>query len=174
MRHFWLLVGATLVIHLVNNAVPIISGALFGGLYLLFLKLIRGQRGDFSDAFSGFSDHFLHLFLAGLVGTALESIGFLLCILPGIYLIVAWMFALPLVIDKRLDFWPAMEISRRVIQQNWLCFFGLGLLCVLAYIVGVLCCIVGVVVAAPLAIGAVAYAYEDLFSSEPAAASRSF
>jgi len=174
MSHFWLLVGATFVINLVSGAAPIIAGAFYGGLYLLFLKLIRGRQGEFADAFAGFSGHFLHLFLAGLVVSALSAVGFLACILPGIYLSIAWLAAVPLVIDKRLDFWPAMEISRRVIHKHWFSFLGLVVLSVLVYLAGVLCCCVGVFVSAPVIIGAFAYAYEDLFGPEPEAASRSF
>ena len=42
-----------------------------------------------------------------------------LCILPGIYLGVAWIFTEALVIDKKLEFWPAMELSRKVVSRHW-------------------------------------------------------
>ena len=61
-------------------------------------------------AFTGFfSKRFLHLFLAHFVASALTVLGFLCLILPGIYLLVAWCFTLALIIDKGLDFWPAMN-----------------------------------------------------------------
>ena len=169
MRNFWLLFGATLVINLLDGAVPIIHGALFGGLYLLFLKLIRGQRAEFGDAFGGFSERFLQLFLAGLVSGILTLVGYVFCIVPGIYLTVAWMFVIPLVVDKRMDFWPAMEVSLRVIQRNWFLFFLLGILNILVVMLGFLALCVGIYVALPITIGAVAYAYEDVFGAEPPA-----
>lgn len=169
MRHFWLLFGATLVINLLDGAVPIIHGALFGGLYLLFLKLIRGQRAEFGDAFGGFSERFLQLFLVGLVSGILTLVGYVFCIVPGIYLTVAWMFVIPLVVDKRMDFWPAMEVSLRVIQRNWFQFFLLGILNILVVMLGFLALCVGIYVALPITIGAVAYAYEDVFGAEPPA-----
>ncbi len=88
---------------------------LMGGLYLCFIKKIRGERVRVETAFSGFSNSFLHLVLAGFVKCVLTMLGLLCLILPGIYLFVAWFFTLPLVIDKRLDFWPAMRLSRKTI-----------------------------------------------------------
>jgi|SRR5579872_6219394 len=168
MRHFWILLGATFVAHFIKG-VPLVgwllAGVLKGGLFYLFLRLIRGQPAEFSDAFRGFNQSFLQLFLAGLVTGLLTSVGFSLCILPGIYLAVAWQFAEVLVIDKNLEFWPAMELSRKVITAHWWLFFGLAILCILVMFVGFLACCIGTFVAAPVVIGAIAYAYEDVFGS---------
>jgi hypothetical protein len=171
-RHFWLIVGASFVLHLIAGTVGILAGVCMGGLYFLLLKLIRGERAQFSDAFAGFSLAFLQLFLAGLISGLLTGVGILCCILPGIYLIVAWIFALPLVIDKKLDFWPAMELSRKVVTRHWWTFLGLLLVNLLVILLGVACCVIGVYVALPIAFGALAYAYEDIFG-RPAAAGNS-
>jgi hypothetical protein len=161
-QHFWLIVGASFVVGLIEGAVPILVGPCMGGLYFLFLKLIRSGRGEFSDAFAGFSQSFLQLFLAGLVSSLLISLGLVLCILPGIYLGVAWLFALPLVIDKKMDFWPAMELSRKVITSHWWVFLGLMLVGFLVGLLGLLVCCVGIYVAQPVVFGAIAFAYEDV------------
>ncbi len=167
-RHFWLLLGATFVVHIIRG-VPLVgwllSGVLTGGLFFLYLRLIRGQTAEFSDAFHGFNQSFLQLFLAGIVTSLLTGVGFALCVIPGIYLAVAWLLAEPLVIDRNLEFWPAMELSRKVISAHWWEFFGLALLCFLLLLAGCLVCCVGVFVAMPVVIGALAYAYEDLFGA---------
>jgi hypothetical protein len=54
-------------------------------------------------------------------------LGICCCIVPGVYLFVAWLFSLPLVMDKRLEFWSAMEASRRVVTRVWFEVFGLFL-----------------------------------------------
>jgi uncharacterized membrane protein len=91
----------------------------------------------------------------------------LLCLLPGIYLAVAWVFALPLVIDKKMDFWPAMELSRKVVHRHWWVFFCLLLVNVLICLLGLAACIIGVFIAQPVAFGALIYAYEDIFGTKP-------
>ena len=166
MRHFWLLVGASFVLGLIEGAVPILTGVCMGGLYLLILKLIRGERAEFGDSFAGFSVAFLPLFLAGLISSLLATIGFLFCIVPGVYLMVAWIFAIPLVIDKKLDFWPAMEASRQVVNQHWWVIFGLLLVNLLVIVAGLAVCCVGVYVAQPIAYAALAYAYEDVYATK--------
>ena len=165
-RHFWLIVGASFVIGLIQGAVGLLGGVCMGGIYFLLLKLIRGERASFGDAFAGFSLAFLQLFLAGLVSGILTSIGVLFCLLPGIYLGVAWMFALPLVIDKKLDFWPAMELSRKVVTRHWWLLFGFVLVNVLLILLGILVCCIGVYIAQPVVFGALMYAYEDIFGRQ--------
>lgn len=165
IKNFWLLVGATFVIHLIQAALPILAGVLQGGLFLLFLKIIRGRKGEFGDAFAGFSDLFFQLFLVGLVAEILTGLGLLCCVIPGIILCVLWLFAIPLAADKRLDFWPAMEASRKIIAPHWWPFFLLILLNLLVLFAGVLVCCVGVYVASPIVMGALAYAYEDIVGS---------
>jgi len=76
-----------------------------------------------------------------------------------------WMFTLPLIIDKGLDFWPAMELSRKVFWKNWKSLSLLLLLSGLVGASGVILCIIGVFLTAPISIGAITYAYEDIFGS---------
>jgi hypothetical protein len=169
-RHFWLMVGASFVVGLIQGAVGLLAGVCTGGLYFLLLKLIRRQPAEFGDAFGGFSLAFLQLFLAGLVSGILFSIGLLFCLVPGIYLGVAWIFALPLVIDKNLDFWPAMELSRKVVTRHWWLFFAFALVNFVVMLLGLAVCIIGVFIAQSVVLAALAYAYEDIFGRQPAGA----
>ena len=129
--NFALFLGASFVVLFLNFAlgfVPfiggivsmVIQGALLGGLFLLILRRVRGEPASLNDAFVGFGPRFVPLMMTGLLIQVLVFLGFLFCIIPGIYLTVAWKFALPLVIDKNMDFWPAMETSRRAITRNFL------------------------------------------------------
>ena len=103
----------------------ILYGALYGGFYLIFLRRLRGQPTGLGELFAGFSQNFPQLMLLGIVSQLLISIGMFLCAVPGIYLAVAWRFSLPLAMDKGLEFWPAMEASRLVINRYWFQIFGL-------------------------------------------------
>lgn len=174
-RHFWLTVCASFLIVLISiviELIPIlgwIGGLVFsfvfwGGLDWMFLKLIRGEKSGLGDAFAGFSMGFVQLMLASLVSQLLMSVGLLLLILPGIYLLVAWFLFTPLlVIDKRLEFWPAMELSRKVVTRHWWQFFGFLLLQLLVLLAGLLALGIGVFIALPIVIAASIYAYEDIF-----------
>jgi serine/threonine protein kinase len=140
----------------------LLGGPLMGGLYYFLLQKLRGQRVRVETAFAGFKESLLHLFLAGFVTEVLTLLGLVCLIAPGIYLFVAWLFALPLVIDKRLEFWPAMRISRRVITKHWWKFLGF-LLALLGFnLAGVLACGIGVAITLPTSFAALMYAYEDI------------
>jgi len=148
--NFGLLFGATAVIWLITlicQFIPIIgglvywlmAGVLYGGLYLVFLNRIRGRPASVGDVFAGFSLGFVQLMLAGLLCQLLTAIGLWCCLLlPGLYLAVAWVFSVPLVADKRLEFWSAMELSRKVVSRVWFQILGLMLLAYLPVILAFL------------------------------------
>jgi len=170
-RDFWPIVGVSAVAILLMSAAGsagvgiVLLGPLTGGLFYYYLKLIRGQKAEMGDAFAGFSIAFLQLFLGYLVSALLIVVGFVFCVIPGIYFAVAWKFALPLMIDKKMEFWPAMELSRKVITRHWWSFFGLAIMGGLLNIVGMLVCCVGMFVTMPVTLMAIMYAYEDIFGS---------
>jgi hypothetical protein len=141
---------------------------LVGGLFKYYLKLIRGEPAGIADAFSGFGSALGQLVLLGLVSGLLSLIGYALCILPGIYLTVSWMFGIPLVIDRGMGFWDAMEFSRKVISKHWFLMFALQLVCGLIAGCGVIACCIGILVTMPIAWVALMYAYEDICGRQTA------
>jgi hypothetical protein len=161
-EQFWLSVGVGLVCILLTN-VPLLIGPAYAGIFWFFLKRIRGEPVRFEDLFAPFSVAFVQCLLAGLVVSLLASVGFILCIIPGLVLMALWMFTWPLLMDKRLEFWPAMEVSRKVLWPNIWGAIGLSCVGLLLMILGLLCLYVGMFVAFPLIIAAEAYAYEDFF-----------
>jgi serine/threonine protein kinase/capsular polysaccharide biosynthesis protein len=173
-RDFWPLVGVTaLVLVLLWAACAslktsvlgiLLGGPLMGGLCFHFLKKIRGEHVRVETAFSGFSNSFLHLILAGFVTEVLTMLGILCLILPGIYLFVAWVFTLPLVIDKRLDCWPAMRLSRKTISKYWWKFLSFLIVLGLVNLAGLMAFCVGVFFTFPVSLAALMYAYEDIFN----------
>jgi uncharacterized membrane protein len=137
---------------------------LMAGLYQYFLKLIRGQSATLGDAFSGFGPSFGQLILLGVVQTVLALIGYALCFFPGLYLNVAWFFAMPLVIDKRMDFWSALELSRKIVNKHWFVVFGFLIVYALVAVSGLIACCIGIFVTMPLGIATLMYGYESIFS----------
>ena len=89
-------------------------------------------------------------------------LGFLCLILPGIYLFVAWIFTFPLIVDRRLDFWPAMRLSRKIISKHWWKFLGFLIVLGLINLAGMAACCVGLFITFPVTFAALTYAYEDI------------
>jgi hypothetical protein len=188
-----ILVGIDLVPILGGLISVVIYGPLVAGLCLLFIKLIREEPASLQDVFAGFSEFFVPLMLGGMVMSIMTLAGGILFlvawffhrfipapmvvlmavagIVPMIYLRVSWIFTLPLMIDKHLEFWPAMELSRKTVSRHWWPVFGLLLVAGLIACIGFAFCLVGGLVTLPIFYGALMYAYEDIFgaASEPAA-----
>lgn len=174
MTDLWPAIGVTALIWLIFTGTHafyigvMVTGPLLGGLYYYYLRKIRGQPAALPDAFAGFTGPFLQLMLASLVSGLLIAVGLALCLIPGIYLAVAWSFALPLIIDRQMGFWEAMELSRTTVYKHWWSIAWLLLVCGLINIGGALLCCIGVFFTLPLTGLAVVYAYEDAFASHAA------
>ena len=95
---------------------------LFVGIIMMGLKRAGDQKVHFSNLFDYFVDVW-QLVLASVLMNLLIVLGLLLFILPGIYLSIAYAFTLPLMIDKRLGIWEAMELSRKAVGKRWFKFF---------------------------------------------------
>jgi len=173
--NFWPLVGVGVLMTVIFMAIgathflglfasPLLGGVLSGGWYYFFLLKIRGQPTTVGDAFAGFTRAFIPLVIAGLLVSLFIVVGFFFLVIPGIYLAVAYVFTYMLAVDKRLAFWDAMETSRKTITKQWWRVLGLLLLGIPFMILGFVALGVGIFVAMPLVMGAVAYAYEDLCS----------
>jgi hypothetical protein len=156
--------GGIFILVLVNVLSAPVYVVLMAGLTKYFLKLIRGEPATIGDAFSGFGPAIGQLVLLGLVTNLLALIGYALCIIPGIFLQVAWLFALPLVVDRQMNFWDAMELSRKMVCKHWFIVFAFFIVYGLVVLAGVIACCIGILVTIPIGLGAWMYAYETIFS----------
>jgi len=165
----------TLVITFVLRFIPIIGPLiafviavpLNAGFFVVSAKFLKNQVPEFGDFFSGFK-FFPQLALLGIVSSIIIIIGFICLIVPGIYLVVGYVFAFMFVLDRGLKFWPAMETSRRSVQTAWFKIFGFLLLLFLLNLVGILALGVGLLVTAPLSHCIVTAAYDDIFGIKSA------
>lgn len=98
--------------------VAILMGPLLWGLQAAILARMRYQRsitvGDIFGRFERFWTSFGTVFLGGLA----TVIGLALLVAPGLYLMVAFMYALPLGLERRLGAVDALKTSRRVVHAT--------------------------------------------------------
>lgn len=119
------------------------------GIIMLAINYSRGESLEFKSIFNYY--HLTgKLALAGLLMYALTFLGILLLLLPGIYLSVAYVFTLPLIADKGMDVWEAMEYSRKTVTKKWFKVFGLLFLLGLIFGLGALALGIGLIWAVPL------------------------
>lgn len=94
-------------------------------------------------------------------------LGTLLLILPGIYLAVSYQLALPLVADKNLGPWQALETSRKAVTHKWFTFFGLWLLAMLAILGSMILLGIPLIWVLPTVLIGLGIAYRNVFGAEP-------
>ncbi len=163
-RHQFSPTGIGLVVFTSVLGAPV-TNIMMGGLFRYYLKLVRRQPASVGDAFSGFTEGVGQLALLGLIQGLLFLIALGFCVLPGVYLGVAWYFATPLVADRGMPFWEAMEFSRKMVSKHWFLLFGFMLVVGLISVSGVLACCVGALATLPLGLIAMMYGYEAIFSA---------
>jgi uncharacterized membrane protein len=139
-----------------------VSTPLLMGNFVVSAKLLQGQTPEFGDFFSGFQ-FVLPLLLLSLVAGIFIGIGMVLLIIPGVYLIVAYMFSSYLIIDRGLDFWPAMELSRHTVTPRWFNYFVFAFLLLVLNLAGAVALGVGLLVTLPLSFCIMTVAYSKIF-----------
>ena len=92
-----------------------------------------------------------------------ETVFFLMIMLVSILLEIFFMFAFPLVADRKMSGLDAVKLSFRAAKANFGGVLGLVLLNGLFSIVGLLCCIVGLYFYLPVSLAAQAVAYRRVF-----------
>jgi len=152
---------------LLTSAVPIIlHGPMIAGMHIFTMKKLMGRRAEFADLFLGFN-YFVPTLVASLVIGLFVSIGFILCIIPGLVIAAMYSFTYLFIVDKRMDFWPAMQASHEIVKRDYVGFTLFLLLLGLVSLLGLLCCVVGIFVALPVTFAAVTVAYKEIVGFEP-------
>jgi uncharacterized membrane protein len=156
-----------LVFMALNAMVPVIlQGPLIAGFHIYTIKRIMGRRTDFGDLFKGFN-FFLPALVASVVIALFTMAGTLLCIIPGLVVAAMYKFTYLFIVDKRLDFWPAMQASHEVVKRDYFGFTMFLLLMFLVNVLGALCCIVGLLVSIPVTFAAITVAYQEVVGFDP-------
>jgi hypothetical protein len=91
---------------------------LMAGFFIVPLLMLKGRRTSFGTFFDGF-DRLGAYMLLGLVMGIFVFFGYVFLIIPGIYLTVAYTWALALMADRRMGYWDAMKASMRVVNRNF-------------------------------------------------------
>jgi uncharacterized membrane protein len=157
------------VIFAALNAVPLIQGSLIVGFHVFTMKKLTGRNAELSDLFKGF-DYFVPALVASLLIGLFTFIGFLFLIIPGLVIAAMYKFTYLFIVDKRMDFWPAMQASHAVVKND---YFGFTMFLILAFllnVVGFLCFFVGLLITIPVTFAAITVAYKEIVGFEPESA----
>lgn len=160
-KSFWQLVLGFMVVGLVTDFTGVCM-APFNYLIAMKIDPLVAQMQNASPAdIQNLSPQILSAFVS------VVPILFI-CLIPVSYLWVNWLFALPLIIDRELDFRTAMKVSWKMVHKHWWHVFGLVVITGLLNVAGVFACGVGLLFTMPVGIAALMFAYETIFSERQA------
>jgi uncharacterized membrane protein len=156
----------SLVFVVLNSLVPfILQGALFAGFHIVCAKKLLHGQFEFADLFKGFN-FFVPALVACLIISVLTVVGSIFCIIPGLVVGAMYMFSYLFIVDKRMDFWPAMQASYAIVKNDYFGFTLFFVALLLLNVLGVICCIVGVLATMPIFFAAVTVAYKEIVGFE--------
>lgn len=148
------------------GATMVTQGPMMVGMHLYCIKKMHNRRAELGDLFKGFN-YFIPALIASLLIGVFTTVGMLACFVGALVVAAVFKFTYLFILDKRMDFWPAMQASHAVAKNDYFGFTMFLLLIGLVNALGALCCIVGVFITMPVGIAAITVAYRDLVGFDP-------
>ena len=171
--NFALLCVSTLVAALLGGfTCGVLAGPLWAGVTLILLRVSRKSEPvpQIGDVFKGFDFFLQALLLVVVIGVALMVAGFVPFVgKVAVFLLYPLvMFAMCLVVDKKMEFWPAIMASFEKAKGEYVSLLVLFLLASLISSAGAILCGVGVILTAPFSSIICVVAYRHLFEEATA------
>ena len=183
-------IGALILVSLLAGVLSavtfgILAGPMMAGLTLIVLGLFdkkepKPEVGRLFDGFNYFLNSFLFIlvwgviiFVASLILSFLPVVGQLASIFLAYAAQALLMFGIFLIVDKKMEFWPASMESINKVKTNFWPFLGLSAVASIIGSIGVLVCIVGIVVTFPIQFCILTVAYREVCGGAETPASSS-
>lgn len=152
--------GLLIVVHLVAGllslvTIGILAGPLYAGVSIIMLALYdkKDPKPVAGDLFKGF-DFFLPAFLLFVVVCAVmipvSMVTGPLSTVAGLAIIgTITMFSYFLIVERKMDFWPAIVESYNMVKGNFWVYLGLYVIGSVAAALGIIVCCIGIIITAP-------------------------
>jgi uncharacterized membrane protein len=140
---------ACLLVAIVGGALFLLYGPMIVGYFKALDKEDRGEKPEIGDVFKGFDD-FVPALVAGVVGGLVVSIGFMLCVIPGILILPLFPLALYFVAKGEKDGINALKRAWPLVKANLVPAAIAALVVSLVAHLGIILCVIGVILTLPL------------------------
>jgi len=137
----------------------------FIGIHILGMRH-AAEKPTNSTAIFAYFNRIPTLLLCYLMMMLMIVLGMALLVLPGIYLLFGYMFAMALVVEKNMPAWRSLETSRKVLTKVWFRFAGLLLLIWIINMLGIFTLFIAWIWTVPWSILTMSMVYTKLFGAE--------
>lgn len=132
------------------------------GLFMMGIKRSVDEPFSNTEPLNYFGK-IVPLALTVLIMYVMVIIGFILLVLPGIYLSIAYFYAMPLVVEKNMGPWQALETSRKAVTKKWFQFFFFGIIAMIIFAISMIPLFLGLIWTFPLLVIAYGIIYRNMF-----------
>lgn len=170
-----LVLGSIFVVVISTITAGILAGPMLAGMALVILELRdrKAPKPEAGRVFKGF-DFFVPSFLfVVLWGIAIFVISVMVGVFPIIGQLASFfvvyaaqaflMFGLFLIVDRKMEFWPASQNSINTVKANFWPFFGLSIIAGLIGGIGALAFGIGIVFTFPIQGCILTVAYREVY-----------
>lgn len=156
----------------IGSLFPVITGmaAMFSisTLSLAFLRLTRGQTVDPHTLFDKMKRHALPLIYFSAMAGIFVSLGMFLLVVPGLLVLAFYSFTPFLIAERNMDFWEAMETSRKTILREGRPLFEVVFGFAVVNFMGGILFVLPLLITLPVTYGALAALYDETSFDEAA------
>ena len=161
---------------LIGVTFGILAGPMIAGLTLMTIRIYDGEKVEIGDVFQGFQ-FFLPSFLfilvwgfiillAALLLEMIPILGILAGNIPGLVFGTLLIFAMPMIVDKKMDFWAASMASIDKVKPLFWPLLGLYVVGQLIGSAGLILCFIGVILTMPISYCIFTAAYRNFFPKQ--------
>ena len=133
------------------------------GVFAISLDRVAGGEVT-NDRLFQFFPQATRLLLTTILMTLIIFVGYILLIIPGVYLSVAYLFALPLLVQRRLGILDALEVSRKAITHRWFTVCGVLLILSAMNVIGAIPLGIGLIWTIPWTMLSIGVMYQKIFA----------
>ena len=177
LKNFGLLVLASAIAGVITLvSFGVLAGPIIGGLLLLGLKLIHGEKGELKEIFAHF-DQFLPTLVATLILWAASLVFYIIGIIPLIgwitnlvvspVLFMLYFLTNGFIVEQKMEPIQAIKRSIDCFAADWLQLWLYSLVMLIIGGIGSIIFGVGVVLTIPLGLIGMALVYQELAVKEP-------
>lgn len=155
------LFGQSILAALVSLAFTVVTLFLEIGFIKIVLKLIDGHKAEITELWA-YPQYLLRMIGASILYTVIVVAGFILLIIPGIYLALRLQFYSYYIVDKNVPAIDSLRMSWKATEGNVINIFLFALLLIALNILGAIALLVGLLITIPVSFIAVSLLYRKL------------